>query len=188
MGRGRRLHGTYVAVVAISFPGAGFLTIAGGFLFGWVWGSVLAVLSATAGRHLIFLIARTSVGDCLSRRAGPRLLAAARGISRRTASATCCFCGLRRCFPFFPGEPGRRRVRHPALPYVAATAIGILPGNFILAYFGEGLRRRSTVPARPFGGTAARAGAAARLWRSFPSCSKWRRGKGRRSQAIRFPE
>jgi uncharacterized membrane protein YdjX (TVP38/TMEM64 family) len=46
----------YVATVAVSFPGAGFLTIAGGFLFGAGFGTMLAALGATLGATLCLLL------------------------------------------------------------------------------------------------------------------------------------
>jgi uncharacterized membrane protein YdjX (TVP38/TMEM64 family) len=37
----------YIVTVAFSLPGATVLSIAGGFLFGAVWGTVLVIISAT---------------------------------------------------------------------------------------------------------------------------------------------
>jgi uncharacterized membrane protein YdjX (TVP38/TMEM64 family) len=84
----------YVGVVALSVPGAVFLTIGGGFLFGWLLGGALAVVSATCGAVLVFLIARTSLGDLLLARAGPRLqgLAAASGRTPSPISCSCASC------------------------------------------------------------------------------------------------
>src|SRR5262249_57370333 len=44
----------------------------GGFLFGAVTGGLAAVLGATIGATIIFLIAKSAVGEHLLRRAGPR--------------------------------------------------------------------------------------------------------------------
>src|SRR5918997_362894 len=63
----------YVAVVALSVPGAVFLTVFGGFLFGWLWGGIATVVAATVGAIIVFLIASTSFGDTLVQRASPRL-------------------------------------------------------------------------------------------------------------------
>src|SRR5687768_10039192 len=70
--------GVYVAVVSLSIPGAALLTICGGFLFGWLVGSVMAAISSTLGAIVIFSIARTSIGDFLLRLAGPRVQGLAR--------------------------------------------------------------------------------------------------------------
>ena len=59
----------YVASVAFSLPGAIWLTLLGGFLFGLVAGSIMVVTAATAGATLIFLAARTSLGVLLHEKA-----------------------------------------------------------------------------------------------------------------------
>src|SRR5262249_9680273 len=55
----------YVATTSLSVPGAAILTIAGGYLFGTLWGSAVVLLAATAGASLVFLAARTALGDLL---------------------------------------------------------------------------------------------------------------------------
>src|ERR1700747_342054 len=52
--------GVYIAVVALSIPGGAVLTIAGGILFGWFVGGLAAILGATLGATVLFLIARTA--------------------------------------------------------------------------------------------------------------------------------
>ena len=61
----------YAAVVALSLPGAGIMTITGGLLFGWQLGAPAAVIGATIGATLIFLIARSSLGETLAARLAP---------------------------------------------------------------------------------------------------------------------
>jgi len=58
----------YAAAVALSLPGAVFLTVSGGFLFGLAIGASAAVIGATIGATLIFLVARTALGEPLLRR------------------------------------------------------------------------------------------------------------------------
>src|SRR3954470_24928735 len=48
----------YVAAVALSLPGAVWLSIAGGFLFGPVLGTGLNVIAATIGATIVFVLAR----------------------------------------------------------------------------------------------------------------------------------
>lgn len=62
----------YAAVVAFSLPGAAVLSITGGFLFGTWLGMILSVSAATAGATVIFLIAKTTLGEPLRARAGRR--------------------------------------------------------------------------------------------------------------------
>ena len=56
---------TYVVCVAFSVPGATWLTLIGGFLFGTLTGSLIVVPAATLGAVAIFLAARTALGDAL---------------------------------------------------------------------------------------------------------------------------
>src|SRR5437588_693498 len=46
----------YAGAVAVSLPGALFLTLAGGFLFGTWLGTLSVVIGATLGAMIIFLI------------------------------------------------------------------------------------------------------------------------------------
>ena len=89
----------YIVTVSVSLPGATFLTVTGGFLFGLATGAVAAEIGATVGATLIFLIARTALGEPLLRRAGPRARQLAKGF-RTTRSAIFSFCDWCRYFPF----------------------------------------------------------------------------------------
>jgi uncharacterized membrane protein YdjX (TVP38/TMEM64 family) len=128
----------YAAAVALSIPGALILTISGGFLFGWLAGGLTAVVAATAGACAIFLIAQTTVGDRLAARAGSRLAALRDGF-RRDAFNYLLFLRLVPAFPFWLVNlaPALLGVRLPV--FVAATALGILPGTFAFAVVGSGL-------------------------------------------------
>jgi uncharacterized membrane protein YdjX (TVP38/TMEM64 family) len=128
----------YAATVALSIPGAFLLTVLGGFLFGWLIAGVVVVMAATAGATVIFLVARTSLGDVLARRAGPRLSALARGF-RDDAFSYLLFLRLAPVFPFWLVNiaPALFNVKLPA--FVAATFLGIIPGTFFYAFLGSGL-------------------------------------------------
>ena len=129
----------YVAAVALSFPGASFLTIAGGFLFGAALGTGLALVAATIGATLIFLIASTSIGEFLAGKAGPRMQRLREGFQREGFSYL-LFLRLVPLFPFWLVNLAAALFGMRLLPYVLATAIGILPGTFVFSYFGQGLR------------------------------------------------
>jgi uncharacterized membrane protein YdjX (TVP38/TMEM64 family) len=128
----------YITAVALSLPGAVFLTVAGGFLFGLAVGASAAVIGATIGATLIFLIARTALGEPLLRRAGPRAAQLAKGF-RDDAFSYLLFLRLVPAFPFFlvnlvPAFAGVKLA-----PFVAATALGIIPGALVYALAGTGL-------------------------------------------------
>jgi uncharacterized membrane protein YdjX (TVP38/TMEM64 family) len=130
--------GLYVVVVALSVPGALVLTVAGGVVFGTVLGALGAIIGATTGATIIFLIARGAVGEILLRRAGPTVEKLAAGF-RENAFCYLLFLRLVPLFPFWLVNlvPALAGVKLP--PYVAATALGIIPGSFVFAFFGSGL-------------------------------------------------
>lgn len=128
----------YAAAVSLSLPGSAFLTIAGGFLFGLATGTVAAVIGATIGGTVIFLVARTALGRPLLERAGPRVNQLARGF-RADAFNYLLFLRLVPAFPFFlvnlvPAFAGVK-----LSTFVAATALGIIPGALVYALAGTGL-------------------------------------------------
>jgi uncharacterized membrane protein YdjX (TVP38/TMEM64 family) len=130
--------GLYITAVALSVPGAVFLTVSGGFLFGLVVGASAAVVGATIGATLIFLIARSALGEPLLRRAGPRAAQLAKGF-RDDAFSYLLFLRLVPAFPFFlvnlvPAFAGVRLA-----PFVAATALGVIPAAVVYSFAGTGL-------------------------------------------------
>jgi uncharacterized membrane protein YdjX (TVP38/TMEM64 family) len=130
--------GIYAAAVSLSLPGAAFLTVTGGFLFGLVTGAAAAVIGATLGATVIFLVARTALGEPLLKRAGPRASQLAQGF-RDDAFSYLLFLRLVPVFPFFlvnlvPAFAGVR-----LSTFVAATALGIIPAALVYAFAGTGL-------------------------------------------------
>ena len=130
--------GIYVVAVALSFPGASILTAIGGFLFGWLLGTALALVSAAIGAAGIFLIARTALGDWVARRTGARVQNLRAGFQEESFSYL-LFLRLVPLFPFWMVNLAAALFGMRLLPYVTATAIGILPGTFVLSYLGQGL-------------------------------------------------
>ncbi|GAB4523386.1 MAG: TVP38/TMEM64 family protein [Roseibium sp.] len=128
----------YMASVALSFPGASLLTIAGGFLFGWVLGGIATVFGATLGACAVFLVARSSVGDVLTERAGPFLSRLAEGF-RADAFHYLLFLRLTPVFPFWLVNIAPAIFRMPLASYTLATFVGIVPGTFAFTFIGSGL-------------------------------------------------
>jgi uncharacterized membrane protein YdjX (TVP38/TMEM64 family) len=128
----------YIVIVALSLPGAVFLTLAGGMLFGLVVGGLAAALGATVGAICIFLVAKSAFGERLIRRAGPLAAKLADGFCA-DAFNYLLFLRLIPLFPFWlvnlvPAVAGVR-----LKTFVAATAIGILPASFVFAFLGASL-------------------------------------------------
>src|SRR5438094_7582287 len=72
----------YCVVVAVSLPGAAILTLAGGFLFGSVLGTVFVNLGAMTGATLPFLAARYLLRDWLEHNFGHRISPIQEGFSK----------------------------------------------------------------------------------------------------------
>ena len=128
----------YALVIALSFPGGSFLTIAGGLFFGWLIGGLVTVVAATLGATAIFLAARTSLGDALRARAGKRLAQLSEGF-RKDAASYLLFLRLTPIFPFWLVNLAPALFHVPLSTYVLTTVIGIIPGTFAYAVFGSGL-------------------------------------------------
>ncbi|WP_417670966.1 TVP38/TMEM64 family protein [Roseibium sp.] len=128
----------YIVTVALSFPGASFLTIAGGFLFGWTIGGTATVFAATLGATLIFLIARSSLGQVLTRKAGPFVTRLSSGF-RESALSYLLFLRLTPVFPFWLVNIAPAMFGVPLATYVLATVLGIIPGTYAFAIIGSGL-------------------------------------------------
>lgn len=130
----------YAGVVALSLPGATIMTLAGGFLFGVALGASLTVVGATLGAAALFLIARSALGDVLRQRAGPFLSRMADGFSK-DAFSYLLFLRLVPAFPFWAVNLAPALLGMRLVPFVVATAIGIIPGTTVYSAFGAGLGR-----------------------------------------------
>ncbi len=128
----------YVAVTALSLPGAAILTLAAGAIFGLWQGTLIVSFASTIGASLAFLSSRYLLRDWVKARFGRRIDAIDRGIARDGAFYLLTL-RLIPAFPFFlvnlamgvtahaashlrPGQPGGnaarddrlRQRRHPA--------------------------------------------------------------------------
>lgn len=130
--------GIYAIVVALSLPAGAVLTLAGGLLFGVPWGIVLTVIGATLGASIVFLIARSAFGDILKSKAGPILAKMADGFQKESFNYL-LFLRLVPAFPFWAVNLAPALFGMKLLPYVIATAIGIVPGTSVFSAFGAGL-------------------------------------------------
>jgi len=132
----------YIAVYALAtlfmVPGALWITIAGGFLFGLAGGSAATVVGATLGASLLFLAARTAFGGMLRERAGPFLRKMEAGFQENPRS----YMFALRFLPIVPFPvaniaPALLGARYP--DYALTTALGIIPGVIAYTWIGAGL-------------------------------------------------
>jgi len=130
--------GLYIAVVAFSLPGGMMMTLSGGFLFGTLWGAAMAVTGATLGATILFLIAKTSLGDFLLAKAGDTIKKLQAGFEE-DAWSYMFILRVVPIFPFFLVNLAPAFLGVPLRVYVVATLIGIIPGTFVYALAGSGL-------------------------------------------------
>jgi uncharacterized membrane protein YdjX (TVP38/TMEM64 family) len=131
---------SYCLFVATNLPGAVFFTLAGGMLFGAVLGTVYVNIAATSGSTLAFLASRYLLHDWMERKFGAWLGPFQEGF-RKNAFSYLLTIRLIPIFPFFIVNVLCGLTRISLGTFVAATAIGIVPGTFVYAYAGRQLGR-----------------------------------------------
>ena len=75
----------YVAITALSLPGAAIMTLASGASFGMVWGTIVVSFASTLGATLAMLAARTILRDTIEKRFGKRLVEVNKGVDKEGA-------------------------------------------------------------------------------------------------------
>ncbi|MBL4692479.1 MAG: TVP38/TMEM64 family protein [Magnetovibrio sp.] len=128
----------YIVVVGLSLPGGVWLTLAGGLIFGGVWGALYVVVGATLGATAIFLAARYAFADLFQARAGSNL-DKMKGGFQKNAFSYLLFLRLVPAFPFWLVNLVPALLDVKFRTYVVATFIGIIPGTTIYAHVGAGL-------------------------------------------------
>lgn len=128
----------YALAVAFSLPGAVWLTLIGGFVFG-TWGSLaIVVTAATVGAVLIFLAARYACADFFHAKAGPMAHRMEEGF-RENALSYLLFLRLVPVFPFWLVNLVPAVLGVPLKTYFIGTLVGIIPGSFVYCSVGNGL-------------------------------------------------
>lgn len=128
----------YAGVVALSVPGAVWLTLGAGFLFGTWVGAALVVPAATLGASLIFLAARSALGAGLRARAGGFLARIEAGM-RQGMISYLLILRLVPVVPFFVANLAPAFLGVPLRAFVWTTALGIIPATVVFASVGAGL-------------------------------------------------
>jgi uncharacterized membrane protein YdjX (TVP38/TMEM64 family) len=127
----------YTLAIAVGFSGLA-LTLAGGAVFGFWWGTLLNTLGANLGATAAFLLARWLGRDGLKTLLGDRLA----GIDRVSGRAGVAWLLRLRLIPIVPFNllnfaSGLTVIPWPT--YVAATALGILPATLVYTFFADAI-------------------------------------------------
>ena len=126
--------GLYAAGTVLFLPGA-LLTLAGGALFGPLYGTLYNLGGATLGAALAFLIARFVGADWVQKRSGGILKRLLHGVEAEGWRFV-AFTRLVPLFPFNLLNYALGLTRIPFWQYLAATALCMLPGAFAYTYLG----------------------------------------------------
>ncbi len=125
----------YVAVTALSLPGASIMTLAGGASFGLLWGTVVVSLASTLGATLAMLAARFLFRDAIQARFGRRLDEVNKGIEKEGAYYLFSL-RLIPVVPFFALNLLMGLTRIKTWTYFWVSQIGMLAGT--VAYVNAG--------------------------------------------------
>lgn len=128
----------YISVTALSLPGATILTLAGGALFGLLYGTLFVSISSTAGATLAFLLARFVLRSRVQAWGGQRLSAINEGIEREGAFY---LFGLRLvpAFPFFLVNLAMGLTAMRTWTFFWVSQLGMLPGTLVYVNAGTQL-------------------------------------------------
>mgnify|MGYP000036760390 CR=1 FL=1 len=128
----------YVLVTALAFPGAFWVTILGGYLFGLAGGAIATTIGATLGATALFVIARYLLADTLRARAGPFLKRLEAGFQENAVSYLLTL-RLVPIVPFFIANVAPAFLGARLATFVWTTAVGIIPGVIAYTWIGAGL-------------------------------------------------
>ena len=128
----------YVAVTALSLPGAAIMTLAGGAVFGLLWGMVLVSFASSLGATLAFLASRFLLRDWVTQRFGQRLQAIDAGI-RREGGFYLFTLRLVPVFPFFMINLLMGLTPMRAATFYWVSQLGMLAGTLVYVNAGTQL-------------------------------------------------
>ena len=130
----------YVAVTGLSLPGAAIMTLAGGAVFGLLWGTVLVSFASTLGATIAFIVSRYILREGIQRRYGDRLKAINAGIERDGAFYLFTL-RLVPAFPFFVINLVMGLTPMRTLTFAFVSQVGMLPGTIVFVNAGTQLAR-----------------------------------------------
>ncbi|HIF9173434.1 TPA: dihydrolipoyl dehydrogenase [Photobacterium damselae] len=134
----------YVAVTALSLPGAAIMTLLGAALFGFWWSLILVSFASTIGATLAFLFSRFILRDWVQTKFGSRLSAINEGIKKQ-GSFYLLSLRLIPVFPFFLINllMGLTPIR--AKQFFFVSQLGMLPGTAVYVNAGTQLGEINTL-------------------------------------------
>jgi len=131
--------GLFALGTVLFVPGALF-GLAGGVLFGPVWGGVLNLAAATLGATVAFLVARYIAADWIRQRAGARFERLIKGVEAEGWRFV-AFTRLVPLIPFNLLNYALGLTRIPVMAYVLTSVICMAPGTLAYTWLGHAGRQ-----------------------------------------------
>jgi pyruvate/2-oxoglutarate dehydrogenase complex dihydrolipoamide dehydrogenase (E3) component/uncharacterized membrane protein YdjX (TVP38/TMEM64 family) len=134
----------YVAVTALSIPGALLLTLLGGAIFGLVKGTILVSFASSIGATLAFLASRFLLRDTVQSKFGDKLEAINKGVEKDGAFYLFTL-RLIPVFPFFAVNLLMGLTKMKTLTYYWVSQLGMLLGTIVYVNVGTELSKISSL-------------------------------------------
>jgi uncharacterized membrane protein YdjX (TVP38/TMEM64 family) len=130
----------YVAVCALSLPGAAIMTLAAGAIFGLGWGTLIVSFASALGATLALLASRYILRDSVQSKFGARLADIDKGIEREGAFYLFTL-RLVPLFPFFIINLLMGLTKMKAWTFYWVSQIGMLAGTLVYVNAGTQLAK-----------------------------------------------
>ena len=130
----------YVAVAALSLPGAAVMTLAGGALFGFLTGLLVVSFASSVGATLAFLVSRFLLKDLVQAKFGDRLEAINEGVKKDGAFYLFTL-RLVPIFPFFVINLVMGLTPIRTVTFYLVSQVGMLAGTMVFVNAGTQLAR-----------------------------------------------
>lgn len=132
--------GIYIAVTALSLPGAAIMTLAGGGLFGFTVGTIVISFASTIGATVACAVSRYLLRESIQGKFGDKLTAINKGIDEEGAFYLFTV-RLIPVFPFFIVNLLLGLTKMPLLTYFWVSQLGMLPGTMVYVNAGKELAK-----------------------------------------------
>ena len=132
--------GIYIAVTALSLPGAAVLTLAGGGLFGLAVGTVVVSFASTIGATLACLVSRFLLREWVQNKFGGKLKTINEGVEKEGAFYLFSL-RLVPIFPFFVINLLMGLTRMRLFTFFWVSQIGMLAGTVVYVNAGKELAK-----------------------------------------------
>ena len=137
---GGTFFAVYVAVCALSLPGAAIMTLAAGAIFGLGWGTLIVSFASAIGATLALLVSRYILRDSVQSKFGARLADLDKGIEREGAFYLFTL-RLVPIFPFFIINLLMGLTKMKAWTFYWVSQIGMLAGTLVYVNAGTQLAK-----------------------------------------------